>query len=113
VGAGSPVAAVVDDRHGLGGRQLTRQLSPLGRGRGAGPLPQQGGGIRNAGLDLIPLTRNEVRHLFVRLTGQPIHTTFAHVLGLSIWRRHRQALAASATTTVRLEISDHNLRLQY
>jgi SRSO17 transposase len=45
---------------------------------------------------LIPLTRNEVRHLFVQLTGQPIHTSFAFVLHWSIWRRHHQALARAS-----------------
>lgn len=41
---------------------------------------------------LIPLTRNEIRHLFMRLLEHPI-LTIAHVLAWSTWRRHHEALA--------------------
>jgi SRSO17 transposase len=44
---------------------------------------------------LIPLTRNEARHLFVQLS-QRIHASFAFVLHWSIWRRHHQALARAS-----------------
>jgi SRSO17 transposase len=44
---------------------------------------------------LIPLTRNEVRHLFVQLS-QRIHASSAFLLRWSIWRRHHQAVARAA-----------------
>jgi len=44
---------------------------------------------------LIPLTRNEIRHLLAQLTRR-IQPTTAHVLHWSIWRRHRQAHTRTA-----------------
>jgi len=44
---------------------------------------------------LIPLTRNEIRHLFVQL-AQQAHHSIGSVLTWSIWRRHHQAIARTS-----------------
>jgi SRSO17 transposase len=44
---------------------------------------------------LIPLTRNEIRHLFIQLAHHIQHTA-GFILGWSIWRRHRQSGARAA-----------------
>ena len=44
---------------------------------------------------LIPLTRNEIQHLFTTLVTQPLHTC-AHQFRWSHWRRRHQAGARAA-----------------
>jgi SRSO17 transposase len=44
---------------------------------------------------LIPLTRNEIRHLFIQLAHHIQHTA-GFILSWSIWRRHRQSDARAA-----------------
>jgi SRSO17 transposase len=65
-------------------------------------------------LGLIPLTCNEVQHLFAALVAAPVADT-GHWLRWSWWRRRRKPALVPATTAGKPPSSheDHELRLEY
>ncbi len=64
-------------------------------------------------LGLIPLTCNEVQHLFATLVAAP-GADPGHRLRWSVWRRRHQARAVRATTDGKpTDREDHELRLPY
>ncbi|WP_370946713.1 hypothetical protein AB5J62_03835 [Amycolatopsis sp. cg5] len=63
---------------------------------------------------LIPLTRNEIRHLYYKLVLEPARTVI-DIEGWSVWRRHHQHRARQSHYQRRHQqpAPDHELQLEY
>jgi hypothetical protein len=63
---------------------------------------------------LVPLTCNEVQHLFAALVARPVKD-LGHRLRWSLWRRRHQQRARTATTDDKPpgNCEDHGCRLEY
>src|SRR6185312_7183396 len=95
-----PIPGVVSTRHPVHGRRRLPHHHPRHHEKkGANDEPEP---------ELIPLTINEIRRLFNRITA-PIQHTATHTLHWSHWRRTSQARARASHYRQR----GHNLSLQY